>query len=1199
MADLKISELPVLLPEDLEANDDLAVADYSASESRRVTTKGLVEKAVSDLIDDGTIPGVKIADASITATQIADNAIGADQLADDAIAAVAIGDGTITGAKLAADTITAANIAADAVTASELADDAVDTASIVDGAVTGAKIAADTITASNIAADAVGASELADNAVDTASIVNSAVTTDKLGAGAVTAIKIESGTITSTQIATGTIATGNIQDAAVTGGKIASGTITGSNIASATITAANIADNAIGADQLADDAIAAVAIGDGTITGTKIAADTITAANIATDAVGASELADDAVDTGAIVDGAVTSAKLATDAVGSTNIAADAVTSIKIAAGAVGVTQLADDSITNAKVASGVDGAKISDNTIAAAKLTTGALDRGLDRTSGSIGITNEIAPGTQNGITYNEQGLITSTAALDATDLPIANTTEPGAVIVASDSGLAVTGGGEISIANSITAATVSGITFDEFGSITAATRLVDTDLPLATNATVGGVIVPAGGGLNIDGSANVSLVDTGVAAGEYTKVTVNAKGVVTEATTLGGDDIPEISAALLTSGTIPIARLASNSITGEKLSNSSVCQFGGSGSTAGVVTFPVAQYTGQFFFDSLNGDLYIWDGNAWQPVTITSGEIIFAGTYDASTNLVASTTTVGAAAGLTAGSVLPAASSNNNQYYVVVSVTGTGTSPAPAVSLNPPDILISNGTTWELLDVSGYISSQQASNISVVASGGISSTDVQAALEELDSKKLAKAGGTITGTLEIGSTGALVFEGSANDGFETTIAVTDPTADRTITFPNVTGNVVTTGDSGTVTSTMIANGTIANADISATAAIAFSKLAALTGGHIIVGNSSNVPTAVAVSGDITLSNTGVASIASGAIVNADINASAAIAGSKIQAATTSNAGAVQLNNTVTSTSTSQAATANAVKTAYDLADNAIPESGGRFTGDVVISGANKLVIGTTESTGDQKLKIQGQVGNSNAGAIAVLARGNTPSADGSFLGAISFRDHEENRGAEIRAESDNAWSSGNYGSRLILATTALDGSAPLDRWEINRSGQLTSLADGGGIDCAPVYTNTTANAANVYVGSGGVLQRSTSSIKYKKDVETIEDSYADAILDCRPVWYRSICSGDCPDHSFWGFIAEEVAEIDPRLVHFKTVDVTFENGKKIETPCDPEPESVHYNRFVPHLVNLVRRQRNQIQSLEDRLAALEAKLQ
>jgi hypothetical protein len=54
----------------------------------------------------------------------------------------------------------------------------------------------------------------------------------------------------------------------------------------------------------------------------------------------------------------------------------------------------------------------------------------------------------------------------------------------------------------------------------------------------------------------------------------------------------------------------------------------------------------------------------------------------------------------------------------------------------------------------------------------------------------------------------------------------VVDPTADRTITFPNVTGTVVTTGDSGTVTSTMILDETIINADINASAAIAGTKI-------------------------------------------------------------------------------------------------------------------------------------------------------------------------------------------------------------------------------------------------------------------------------------------------------------------------------------------------------------------------------------
>jgi len=76
--------------------------------------------------------------------------------------------------------------------------------------------------------------------------------------------------------------------------------------------------------------------------------------------------------------------------------------------------------------------------------------------------------------------------------------------------------------------------------------------------------------------------------------------------------------------------------------------------------------------------------------------------------------------------------------------------------------------------------------------------------------------SGGTVLGNLEIGTTGTLTFEGSTADGFETTLAVVDPTADRTITLPNQSGNVIVSG-----------NASIVNADISATAEIAVSKLA------------------------------------------------------------------------------------------------------------------------------------------------------------------------------------------------------------------------------------------------------------------------------------------------------------------------------------------------------------------------------------
>ena len=73
---------------------------------------------------------------------------------------------------------------------------------------------------------------------------------------------------------------------------------------------------------------------------------------------------------------------------------------------------------------------------------------------------------------------------------------------------------------------------------------------------------------------------------------------------------------------------------------------------------------------------------------------------------------------------------------------------------------------------------------------------------------------------------TGSITFEGATDDAYETTLTVVDPTADRTITLPNVTGTVVTTGDSGSVTSTMIADGTIVNGDVNASAAIAGTKI-------------------------------------------------------------------------------------------------------------------------------------------------------------------------------------------------------------------------------------------------------------------------------------------------------------------------------------------------------------------------------------
>ena len=79
--------------------------------------------------------------------------------------------------------------------------------------------------------------------------------------------------------------------------------------------------------------------------------------------------------------------------------------------------------------------------------------------------------------------------------------------------------------------------------------------------------------------------------------------------------------------------------------------------------------------------------------------------------------------------------------------------------------------------------------------------------------------------------------------------------------------GNIVTTSDSGTVTSAMIADGTIVNGDISNSAAIALSKLASGTSGQVVIANATGVPTYTTLSGDITVNDTGVVSIAANSV--------------------------------------------------------------------------------------------------------------------------------------------------------------------------------------------------------------------------------------------------------------------------------------------------------------------------------------------
>lgn len=125
-----------------------------------------------------------------------------------------------------------------------------------------------------------------------------------------------------------------------------------------------------------------------------------------------------------------------------------------------------------------------------------------------------------------------------------------------------------------------------------------------------------------------------------------------------------------------------------------------------------------------------------------------------------------------------------------------------------------------------------------------------------------------------------------------------------------------------------------------------------------------------------------------------------------------------------------------------------------------------------------------------------------------------------------------------------------------------------------------------TTTSSANTNLTSltGGNYQikRVSSLRKFKDNIKTIEKA-SEIVDNIRGVEFTSKCEGDDPKVVYLGFIAEEVAKAEPRLV---TYDV------------DGKLESVQYDRFVALLIEDNKAMHRRIETLEKRLEKLEGRL-
>jgi len=942
LADQRITQLTELSKAGVAAVDVLAIADISGSETKKVTVKNLLEGAL-DLIDADSISLNKLNQASAAK-------LGSSAVADDAITYAKIQNVTATDRLLGRSTANAGPIEEIICTAAgrALLDDAdtaaqrttlgIDTndsvtfgtvtanlssgsATITGGTITGITdiTVADGGTGSSTAAGArtnlglaigtdvqaydaglqsiSGLTTAANQGIfltgsDTYSVytftaagrallddADAAAQRTTLGLGT---LATQSGTFAGTH--SGTSSGTNTGDQTITLTGAVTGTGTGSF-------ATSIALGAVGTSQLASDSVTYDKIQDTTSTDVILGRSTSgggTVEQIACTAAGRA-LLDDANATAqrttlglgdlAIADGTWTNGSSFSGTSSGTNTGDQTITltgavtgtgtgsfATTLAADIVAASNIQSSAVTTAKINnSAVNQDKLGDQSTcvvsAASPSGTGAyVGQGWYNTGTSIAY-------RWTGSAWVQEAGIQSVTVTESTPLSIA-------VNNPDDFTANITLTLDTQAANSVFVGPASGS--DAAPTFRA---LVPADLPDAT-ATAKGIVQP-GAGLSVTSGA--IAITNSVTAATKSGITFDAQGSITAAVDLVATDIPSLDASKITTGSFSSGFIAAGAITAGKLANKSTASIG--------ETLPIAAFTGQLHFNPLDKNFFLWDGNVWQSIGISAGAIILAGTYDASTNLIASVTGEGSAIGLTVGNALPSPSNNNSNYYLVVSEPGTGTSPAPTVALAPPDLLLSTGTAWLEIDVSSTYTAQTANNVAFSPAANLGSTNVQSALEEV-SNECRDVDNMTGGTLDVARGGTHIASYAKGDL------------------------------------------------IAASAATTLNKLTVGANGYILSANSSTATGLEWITNQVG-TVTGVTVTAPLGVTNGTTTPALTVS-----TGTTSAVGVLQLTDGVASSSTTTAATPNGVKTAYDLAALAMPKAGGIFSGQVLIGNTGSLVF-------------------------------------------------------------------------------------------------------------------------------------------------------------------------------------------------------------------------------------------------------------
>lgn len=261
---------------------------------------------------------------------------------------------------------------------------------------------------------------------------------------------------------------------------------------------------------------------------------------------------------------------------------------------------------------------------------------------------------------------------------------------------------------------------------------------------------------------------------------------------------------------------------------------------------------------------------------------------------------------------------------------------------------------------------------------------------------------------------------------------------------------------------------------------------------------------------------------------------------------------------------------------------------------GNITITGTARRITGDfSNATVSSRLAFQTSTANSNS-SVVVLPNGTGNSANLQLVNNsnpdnASFAQlGVTNSGTEVRVGS------GATGSGAFLPMTFFTGGS--ERMRITSGGNLligTSSDNGAVLRVNGVayfdnlvyfpaaYNQTTGSAVNAHIAADGNLFRSTSSRKYKRDIQDAAFGLVD-VLALRPVTYKGTSEAD-GETVFGGLIAEEVHQAG--LTHF------------VQYAADGTPDALAYGNMVALCIKAIQELKAENDALKARVTALETR--